>query len=85
MARLAGRSVSFVGAEFADGVVFFSRARFAGKAMLFTSAKFTGGTVDFTGASGTCPHGLSKIIRSGDPGAIVLPEQWQSTTDETQQ
>lgn len=49
-AEFSGGFVSFLDAEFADGVVDFTDAAFNGAMVVFTDARFTGGTADFFGA-----------------------------------
>jgi uncharacterized protein YjbI with pentapeptide repeats len=93
-AEFTGGTVSFSEVKFTGGTVYFFRTKFTGGQVNFFGAEFTGGTVyfseaEFTGgevnfitASGSCPKGLLEAVEREEPRVVVLPEQWQPTTDQ---
>jgi uncharacterized protein YjbI with pentapeptide repeats len=76
-AKFTEGTVDFRVVEFAGGEADFEAAEFAGGVVDFSGAKFTEGTVDFRNASGSCPIHLIRAAKSGNPGVVLLPEQWQ--------
>ncbi len=84
-AYFTGGTMYFSGAHFVGGTMYFSGAHFVGGRVDFFQAEFTGGTVSFGGASGTCPIRLLEAIERGNPGTVLLPEEWQPTADENGQ